>query len=76
MATTRTARPRISQHEILRRQRGYLLTQMAKALNVSHPYVSLIEGRQKQASARYRSAVATLLKVPEDVIFDEDGWVR
>lgn len=73
---TRTARPRISQHEILRRQRGFLLTQLATELQVSHPYVSLIEGRQKQASERYRQAVASLLKVPEDVIFDEDGWVR
>lgn len=70
------ARTRISLHEALRRQRGLLNKDIAEGVPCSHPYVSLIEGGLKPASARYRKAVAEMLRVPEDVIFDEDGWVR
>lgn len=71
-----TARSRISQHEVLRRQRALMNKDVAEAVPCSPAYVSLIEGGLKAASPRYRKAISRLLRVPEDVIFDEDGWVR
>ena len=71
-----TARSRITQHEVLRRQRGLMTKDIASAIGVSSAYVSLIEGGLKPASPRYRKGLSDLLKVPEDIIFDDQGRVR
>ena len=76
MPATRAARPRISQHEALRRQRGLLTTQVARALGLSHAYVSMVEAGQKAASPRYRTAFSGLIGVDEEIVFDASGWVR
>ena len=67
------ARAVVTQHELMRRQRGFTVTRLAAGMDVSHAYVSRIEGQQIPASARYRAAVARLLGVSEGSLFGADG---
>jgi transcriptional regulator with XRE-family HTH domain len=60
----------ISTHEEFRRRRGFTVTELARAIDFSHAYVSRVEGGDLRPSARYRAAVAKALRVPEDVVFD------
>ena len=61
----------ISKHEEIRRRRGYTVTALAAAIGVSHSYVSLVEGGLEKPSPGYRQKAASVLEVPEDLIFDE-----
>lgn len=67
------ARTVITRHEQFRRQAGYTVTGLAKAIGVSHTYVSRIEGQEVPASARYRKAAARLFGVRQALVFDQDG---
>jgi DNA-binding XRE family transcriptional regulator len=69
----KVVRRSITPHETFRRSAGYTVTGLARALGFSHAYVSRVEGGQLQPSARYREALARLLRVPEDLIFGEGG---
>lgn len=63
------ARPIITEHERIRRQRGLSITELARRMGYSRPTVSLIEGGRQKPSPRYRAAAARVLRVPEDLIF-------
>jgi transcriptional regulator with XRE-family HTH domain len=60
----------ISDHERIRRQRGYRVGELAEMIGVSSSYVSLVEGGLEPGSQRYRTAAAKALGVPEDLLFD------
>ena len=61
----------ISEHERYRRLRGLSITELARAINRSRPYVSRVEGGYEKPSADYRAAVARVLEVDEKLIFGE-----
>lgn len=61
----------ITPHEQLRRQAGYTVTGLARAIEFDHAYVSRVEGLQVKPSARYRRAVAEVLGVAEQLLFPE-----
>jgi transcriptional regulator with XRE-family HTH domain len=63
-------RKTISQHEVIRRRRGFTQTALAARANVSPAYVSLVEGGLEKPSPRYRKAVSKILAVPEELIFE------
>lgn len=67
------ARQVITEHERLRRQAGYTVTEFARALGVSHCLVSRIEGGQVCPSTRYRKICSELLGVPERFIFPDES---
>lgn len=67
-----TTRQTITQHETIRRQCGYSVTGLAKAIGYSHAYVSQVEGGKTAPSAKYRTAVCGLLGVPEFVLFPNE----
>lgn len=76
--SSRTVRSRITQHEVLRRSKGLSMSGLGRSdgVDCSYSYVSQVEGGLIPASRKYRTAVARLFGVAEDLIFDEDGWVR
>jgi transcriptional regulator with XRE-family HTH domain len=59
----------ITAHEEIRRRCGYGVVALARAAGFSHTYVSLVEAGTLRPSTRYRKAVATVLGVPEALIF-------
>lgn len=59
----------ITELERWRRIKGKSVTGMAQEMAVSHTYVSLVEGNKMKPSARFRSAAARVLGVPEEVVF-------
>jgi len=61
----------ITPHEQLRRQAGYTVTGLARAIGFDHAYVSRVEGQQVKPSARYRRAAANALGVSERILFGE-----
>jgi transcriptional regulator with XRE-family HTH domain len=63
----------ITAHEQMRRQLGYSVTSLARALGFSHPYVSRVEAGLQKPSARYCAAVSELLGVPVELIFPADA---
>ena len=69
-------RTRISEHERARRARGLGVGALGAGIDVSHAYVSRIEGGQIPASPAYRRRVSKLLGVPEKVLFDDQGFAR
>lgn len=66
----------ISKHEEIRRRRGFTVTALAKAIGVSHSYVSLVEGGLEKPSSRYREAACAVLGVPQDILFDASPEMR
>lgn len=66
-----SARRSISTHEEIRRRYGYRVTDLARAVGFSHAYVSRVEGGDLRPSARYKAAVASVLSVPEAVLFPD-----
>ena len=64
-------RTKITRHEEFRRRGGYSVTGLATVLGFSHAYVSRIEAGDMRPSERYRRAFCRLLKVPEQLVFDE-----
>ena len=62
-------RREISEHERIRRKRGYTLTALAREIGVSRTYCSLVEGGLEKPSVRYREAASRALGVPEDLLF-------
>jgi transcriptional regulator with XRE-family HTH domain len=62
----------ISRHEEVRRRAGYLVTGLAEALEVSHAYVSQVEGGLTKPSARYRKAFCDLLGIAEELVFPDE----
>ena len=63
----------ITEQERLRRRAGLSVTELAQRAGFSHSYVSLVEAGRLRPSARYRSAVAKVLRVPEAVVFAESA---
>jgi transcriptional regulator with XRE-family HTH domain len=61
----------ITEHEKIRRLRGHSVTHLARLTGFSHGYVSMVEGGQVRPSARYRSAAASALEVPESILFPD-----
>jgi transcriptional regulator with XRE-family HTH domain len=65
----------ITEHERFRRLLGLSVTEQARRTEFSHAYVSMVEGGQVRASARYRAAASRVLGVPESALFPELGHV-
>jgi transcriptional regulator with XRE-family HTH domain len=65
----------ITEHERYRRMRGYTITSLAAAIGRHRVWVSRIENGHERASASYRRDVARVLRIPEDLIFTDDGRV-
>ncbi len=71
-----STRTRVTEHERARRTRGLGVVSLGTKVDVSHAYVSRIEGGRVPASAAYRRKVAKILGLPEDILFDDKGFVR
>ena len=54
-----------------RKHRGHTLESLAKASNLSAPFIHQIETRKRVGSARTLKALAAALEVPLDVLTDE-----
>jgi transcriptional regulator with XRE-family HTH domain len=61
----------ITELERYRRLRGLSITDLAREIGRSRPYVSRVEGGYENPSPGFRRDVAEALGVPEDVIFGE-----
>ena len=69
----RAVRRTITLHEEVRRRCGYGVVELAVAAGFSHAYVSRVEAGELRPSPRYRAAISKVLRVPEDLIFDNAG---
>ncbi len=70
VSEARKANPVITPHETMRRRRGFTVTQLAKAVGVTHAYVSQVEHGVTKPSPRYRAAASRVLGVPEELLFE------
>lgn len=67
----------ITEHERLRRLHGLTGAQYGAALGYSdHTTVSAIERRRRPAPAAFRARAAAMFQVPEDELFDAEGYAR
>ena len=69
----RKPNPRITPHEAMRRRRGFTVTALARAVGVTHAYVSQVEHGVAKPSARYRAAASRVLDVPEELLFEAES---
>jgi transcriptional regulator with XRE-family HTH domain len=59
----------ISTHEEIRRRSGLTQAELASRAGYSRAYLSRVEIGDAKPSARYRAAIARVLRVPQELIF-------
>lgn len=62
---------KITKHEELRRKMGLTASAVAKRLNYSKPYITMVEHGRIIPSEKYKQAFAEIVQVPAKFIFDE-----